>query len=106
MSREDAEALIEARDEMRGAGVFGIHYFSGTQKRIKDTVREIEEMDAYLAYLAERYGFAYLDYVADDSTDGPAVKIACSQEDFVDGEGHMYEEAAQRFSRMFAEKLA
>ena len=57
VDRAEAERILEKRESLSGSRIAGLHYFSGTQKRIKDTLREIAELDDYLEMLEKQYGY-------------------------------------------------
>ena len=57
MDRKEAEKAVRDRAMLKGVCLKGIHYFAGTQKTLKNTLREIREMDDFLAFLSEQYGF-------------------------------------------------
>ena len=57
MDKKDAEEIISKRESLQGAVVYGLHYFSGTQKRIRDTLRELKEIDAFIMELKDRFGY-------------------------------------------------
>ena len=57
MDPSDAEIAVRDRDTLQGVRLAGIHYFAGTQKRLKKTLSEIAEMDDFLAMLDEKYGY-------------------------------------------------
>ena len=68
-----------------------------------------QEAHQRMAALAEQYGFAYLDFAWQEETDGTAAQPqpfpSWEPECFSDGEGHMRESAAGRFTRLLAQKL-
>ena len=72
-----------------------------TAEANSDFYREAHEM---MSELSDQYGFVFRDYVYADDAEGSRNEKMPS-EDFSDGEGHMFEDAAKRFSAGFAENL-
>ena len=56
VDREALEAVLREimRDEW--VEIKGIHYYSGTQKKLKKTEKELKELREYFTYLSEAYG--------------------------------------------------
>ena len=70
MDPSDAERAVKERGEFKGVRIAGIHYFAGTQKKLAKTLKEIDEMDQFLAELTEKY-----DYQAEIFEFGPGLYV-------------------------------
>ncbi|MEE0546777.1 MAG: decarboxylase [Peptococcaceae bacterium] len=51
--------LIESREQWPFINIKGLHYFSGTQKRIEKTLSEVMYLDHFLEKINESYGFQF-----------------------------------------------
>ena len=60
------------------------------------------EASARMRELAETYGFLYLDFV---NPEDDAERSVWADDEFSDGEGHMYESTARKFSALLGEAL-
>lgn len=57
MSAADIESIIGHPEEYPGLAIYGIHYFSGTQKKLRQVKKDVERITSLLADLKEKYGF-------------------------------------------------
>lgn len=55
MDKDALEKIIQRTKKDQYINVIGIHYYSGTQKKLKKVEKEIEELSEYGAYLKEKY---------------------------------------------------
>ncbi len=57
MSEEEIEDIIAHREEYPGLEFIGIHYYSGTQKKMRQIKKDFVRIRGLLAKLKENYGF-------------------------------------------------
>ena len=55
MDKEELEEVLDAALKNELITIKGIHYFSGTQKKLKKIDKEITELDEYFKYLDEKF---------------------------------------------------
>ena len=56
MDKNLVQNLMQARELFSHVNIRGIHYFSGTRKKIKKICRELEQLDAFLLDAEEKTG--------------------------------------------------
>jgi len=79
MDKETLEKVIQRAKKDQYINVIGIHYYSGTQKKLKKVGKEVEELSEYGAYLKESYGLDRLELEY-----GPGLSVAYFDSDKVD----------------------
>ena len=57
MSREDLMELLSRREDFPDLDFYGIHYYSGTQKRLKQVGRDLEFLRDFLKEAKEKHGW-------------------------------------------------
>lgn len=57
MSVNDIKSVIENRKQYSGLEFYGIHYYSGTQKKMRQIKKDIQRLDTLLQELKTEYGF-------------------------------------------------
>lgn len=57
MSADDIETIIRDQDAYPGLEIYGIHYFSGTQKKMKQIKKDVERVKNLLTRLKDVYGY-------------------------------------------------
>lgn len=55
------EELVEKIQKDDNLALLGLHYYSGTQKKIRKIEKEIKELDEYAGYLKDKYGLGYFE---------------------------------------------
>ena len=86
MDEKEVEKAVAQRASLPGIRIRGIQYFSGTQKRLAQTLKEIARMDDFLAALKEQY-----DYEAELFEFGPGLFVT-----YFEGEDGQTEEEGLR----------
>lgn len=57
MSVSDIESLIANREQYEGLEFYGIHHYSGTQKKMRQIKKDLQRLDALLQELKSKYDF-------------------------------------------------
>lgn len=57
MSASDIRTIIANRDHYAGLEFYGIHHYSGTQKKLRQIKKDMQRLDALLQELKAEYGF-------------------------------------------------
>lgn len=55
------EEIIEKIQSDNKLNLLGLHYYSGTQKKVSKIEKEVKELDEYAGYLKDKYGLNYLE---------------------------------------------
>lgn len=55
------EELVEKIVKDDNLELLGLHYYSGTQKKISKIQKEIKELDEYVGYIKDKYGLEYFE---------------------------------------------
>lgn len=79
MDKETLEKVLKSAEKDPHINVIGIHYYSGTQKKLKKVEKEIAELSEYGAYLKEAYKLERLELEY-----GPGLSVAYFDTDKVD----------------------
>lgn len=79
MDKETLEKTIQRIQKDEYINVIGIHYYSGTQKKLKKVEKEIKELSEYGTYLKESYKLDRLELEY-----GPGLSVAYFDTDKVD----------------------
>lgn len=82
MDKENLEKVVALSSKDSYINVLGIHYYSGTQKKLKKVEKEIGELSGYGAELKERYGLSKLELEY-----GPGLSVAYFENDRVESAG-------------------
>ena len=72
MDKDLVQNLMQARELFSHVNIRGIHYFSGTRKKIEKICRELEQLDAFLLEAEEKTGCK-----AEEMEYGPGLFAAC-----------------------------
>ena len=72
MDKDLVQNLMQARELFSHVNIRGIHYFSGTRKKIEKICRELEQLDAFLLEAEEKTGCK-----AEELEYGPGLFAAC-----------------------------
>ena len=59
MDEQTIHQLIESREQWPFLNIRGLHYFSGTQKRVEKTLDELDHLDHFLSSYKEQFGFHF-----------------------------------------------
>lgn len=57
MDKTEIIRLISEREEYKGVQIIGIHYYSGTQKKLRSIEKDFKKIDELLVLLKSEYGF-------------------------------------------------
>lgn len=76
MDKKTLEQVIAYCQKDKYLSVLGIHYYSGTQKKIKKVEKEIAELSEYAEYLKGQYGLEQLELEY-----GPGLSVAYFEND-------------------------
>lgn len=57
MSEDDVSYIISHKDDFAGLDIYGIHYFSGTQKSTSSIEKDIRHLDEFLVKVKTDYSF-------------------------------------------------
>lgn len=57
MSPEDIESILAHKEDYPGLEIYGIHYYSGTQKKIRQIKKDFQRIEKLLVKLKENYNF-------------------------------------------------
>ncbi len=57
MSASDIKTVIADRDRYEGLEFYGIHYYSGTQKKMRQIKKDMQRLETLLQELKEEFGF-------------------------------------------------
>lgn len=57
MSEEDIEKIIAHKDSYEGLEIYGIHHYSGTQKKMRQIKKDFKRLESLLTMLKEKYDF-------------------------------------------------
>lgn len=57
MSASDIKTIIAHRERYGGLEFYGIHYYSGTQKKVRQIKKDLKRLDALLQELKDEFGF-------------------------------------------------
>lgn len=89
MSAEDIETIIKNRDEYSGVNIIGIHYYSGTQKKVRNIQKDFQRIESVLENLKEKYNFEpqLVEY-------GPGISVNYFEYPFEDTDMKMLQEVA------------
>lgn len=79
MDRTALERVMELSQNDNGIHVTGLHYYSGTQKKLKKVKKEVEELSEYGRYLKEKYDLPELELEY-----GPGLSVAYFDTDKVE----------------------
>ena len=79
MDKENVEKVMELSQQNEDIQVIGIHYYSGTQKKLKKVAKEITELSEYGAYLKQKYDINELELEY-----GPGLSVAYFDTDQVE----------------------
>lgn len=79
MDKKNVETVIELSKKDNHIDVEGIHYYSGTQKKLKKVRKEMEELSEYGNYLKEKYDIRNLELEY-----GPGLSVAYFDTDKVE----------------------
>ena len=98
MSQEDIINLVEHKEDYPGVNIIGLHYYSGTQKKLRSIDKDLKRLEETLVILKERFGFEpeLVEY-------GPGLTIDYFQSEMAENDRKALEEGAKRI-RAFAEK--
>ena len=98
MSQEDIINLVENKEDYPGVNIIGLHYYSGTQKKLRSIDKDLKRLEETLVILKERFGFEpeLVEY-------GPGLTIDYFQSEMAENDRKALEEGAKRI-RAFAEK--
>lgn len=98
MSQEDIINLVEHKEDYPGVNIIGLHYYSGTQKKLRSIDKDLKRLEETLVILKERFGFEpeLVEY-------GPGLTIDYFQPEMAENDRKALEEGAKRI-RAFAEK--
>lgn len=98
MSQENIMEIIENRASYSGLEIIGLHYYSGTQKKLRSIDKDLKKLDEMLIKLREEYGFEpqLVEY-------GPGLTIDYFQPEMADNDSKALAEAGEKL-REFATK--
>ena len=57
MSVEDIESIIREKDAYPGLEIYGIHHYSGTQKKMRQIKKDFKRLESLLDLLKEKYNY-------------------------------------------------
>ncbi len=91
MSEEDIEYLVSHKEEYPNLEFYGIHYYSGTQKKkLKNIEKDLFHLTEFLSKLEENYGFE-----AQLVEFGPGLAVNYFNEPYEDADMALLAEAAE-----------
>jgi diaminopimelate decarboxylase len=98
MSKEDICSVIANRFGYPGLEIVGLHYYSGTQKKLRSIEKDLQRLEGLLTTLRDDYGFEpeLVEY-------GPGLPVEYFQPDMVEQDKATLTQAAEVICR-FAEK--
>jgi diaminopimelate decarboxylase len=98
MSKEDICSVIANKSRYPGLEIVGLHYYSGTQKKLRSIEKDLQRLEGLLTTLRDDYGFEpeLVEY-------GPGLPVEYFQPDMVEQDKATLTQAAEVICR-FAEK--
>lgn len=98
MSVSDIDEIIGNRENYKGLNIIGIHYYSGTQKKLRQVDKDFKRLNELMDLLKDKY-----DYVPKLVEYGPGIPVNYFTYPYEDQDMEMLKEVAGRIKE-FAQK--
>lgn len=95
VDKKTFENIIEKINNDNVLNLLGIHYYSGTQKKIKKVIKEIAQLDEYAKYIKENFGIKELELEY-----GPGLMVEYFQDDKVNDTDEQLNELKEALNNM------